>query len=129
MTIAEVCKRCGITPDTLRYYERVGLIPPVARTASGIRNYTETDVNWVGFATCMRRAGLSVETLAKYVALFRQGDATLAARKRLLEEQRALLAARVAEQQKVLARLDAKIANYEAKCVVWEREHLRHSDD
>ena len=44
MTIAEVCKRCGITPDTLRYYERVGLIPPVARTAGGIRNYTETDV-------------------------------------------------------------------------------------
>lgn len=126
MTIAEVCKRCDVSPDTLRYYERVGLIPPVARTAGGVRNYTETDVNWVGFAKCMRGAGLSIEALAAYVALFRQGDASLSARKRLLEGQRALLAARVAEQQEVLARLDAKIANYEAKCVAWERVHLRN---
>lgn len=125
MTIAEVCKACDVSPDTLRYYERIGLIPPVARTAGGIRNYTETDVNWVGFAKCMRRAGLSIEALVEYVALFRRGDATLAARKGILVEQRDLLAARVAEQQAVLERLNAKIENYERKCVAWERAHLR----
>lgn len=124
MTIAEVCKACDVSPDTLRYYERIGLIPPVARTASGIRNYTEMDMNWVRFAKCMRRAGLSIEALVEYVALFRKGDVTLPARKGILVEQRALLAARVAEQQEVLARLDAKIENYERRCAVWEREHL-----
>lgn len=125
MTIAEVCKQCDVSPDTLRYYERIGLVPPVARTAGGIRNYTETDVNWVRFAKCMRRAGLSCEALVKYVALFRRGDATLSVRKGILVEQRDLLAARLTELQEVLVRLNAKIENYERKCVAWERKHLR----
>lgn len=125
MTIAEVCKQCNVTPDTLRYYERIGLIPPVRRTGGGIRDYGERDVNWITFIRHMRSAGLQVNALVRYVALFRKGDASLAERKEILVRQRDLLAKRLAAQQAVLEKLDAKIANYEERCVVWERTHLR----
>ena len=67
MTIAEVSKKYDISADTLRYYERVGMIPPVTRTASGIRDYQDSDLGWVGLAKCMRSAGLPVEAMIEYV--------------------------------------------------------------
>lgn len=81
MTIAQVSQKYGVSADTLRYYERIGLLPPVGRTKSGIRDYTEEDCNWVNFIKCMRNAGLPVETLIEYVGLFGQGDETIPARK------------------------------------------------
>lgn len=121
MTIAQVSQKYDVSPDTLRYYERIGLIPPVHRSAGGIRDYDETDCGWVEFIKCMRAAGLPIEALIEYVALFRQGDETLPARKALLLEQRAELARRVAEMQAVLDRLDKKIQSYDEKCVDAER--------
>ena len=95
MTIAQVSQKYGVSADTLRYYERIGLIPAVNRNESGIRDYTETDCNWVNFAKCMRAAGISVESLIEYVALFQQGDKTRAARKEILIEERAKLLERI----------------------------------
>ncbi len=80
MTIAEVSKTFGLTADTLRYYERIGLIPPVKRSSSGIRDYDEKDCNWVEFIKCMRGVGIPVEMLIEYVAMFRLGKETIAAR-------------------------------------------------
>ena len=74
MKIAEVSERYGISSDTLRYYERIGLIPPVNRTESGIRDYSELDVRRVEFIKCMRSAGLPIEVLIEYVGLVQQGD-------------------------------------------------------
>ena len=88
MTIAEVSKQYGLSQDTLRYYERVGMIPPVTRTAGGIRDYQEEDLGWVELAKCMRSAGLPVESLIEYVKLFREGDNTIEARRNLLAERR-----------------------------------------
>jgi len=122
MTISEVAERYGLTPDTLRYYERAGLIPPVPRTEGGQRDYTEESCRWVEFAKCMRGAGLPVEALAEYVALFRQGDATASQRLAILREQRALLAARMADMQATLDRLDYKIARYDAILLPREQE-------
>ena len=99
MTIAQVSQKYGVSADTLRYYERIGLLPPGGRTKSGIRDYTEEDCNWVNFIKCMRSAGLPVETLIEYVGLFGQGDETIPARKELLMEQRRQLAARIGEMQ------------------------------
>ena len=113
MTIAEVGKRYDLTADTLRYYERVGLIPAVPRTPGGKRDYAEADCRWVGFAKCMRSAGVQVEALVAYVALFQRGDDTLEARRQILVGQRALLANRLAGIQVSLDRLDQKIARYE----------------
>lgn len=80
MTIAEVSKKYGLSADTLRYYERIGLIPGVRRKENGIRDYSESDCNWVEFIKCMRAAGIQVEALIEYVALFQQGDDTQEAR-------------------------------------------------
>lgn len=113
MTIAQVAKKYNVTPDTLRYYEKAGLIPAVRRTAGGIRDYSESDCGWVEFIRCMRGAGVQVEALVKYVSLFQKGEATFEERRKILLEQREKLAARIAEMQRSLDRLDYKIENYD----------------
>lgn len=125
MTIAEVSRQYGVTADTLRYYERIGLIPPVGRTSGGIRNYTEQDCGWVEFIRCMRSAGVQVEALIEYVALFQRGAQTGSARKQILIEQREILAARMAQLQNTLDKLDRKIERYE-QVVQPAEERLRH---
>ena len=125
MTIAEVSKTFGLTADTLRYYDRIGLIPPVKRSSSGIRDYDEIDCNWVEFIKCMRGVGIPVEMLIEYVAMFRLGKETIAARKALLVEQRQQLADKIVAMQAVLERLDMKIDGYEERCLKFEEENLR----
>lgn len=122
MTIAEVAEKYGLTPDTLRYYERIGLLPKVGRTPGGIRDYKEQDCGWIEFIKCMRAAGLPVEVLIEYVSLFCEGDSTVAARKELLIEQRDQLKKRIADLEGTLARLNRKIDNYESMCIPFERK-------
>ena len=113
MTISEVSKKYGLTQDTLRYYERIGLIPYINRTSSGIRDYTEEACKWIEFIKCMRLAGLPIETLIEYAALDQEGDSTITARKELLVEEREKLIERMKEMQKTLERLNHKISRYE----------------
>ena len=122
MKIAEVSKEYGLSADTLRYYERIGLLPNVTRTASGIRDYSEQDCARVQFVKCMRAASVSIEALIEYMALMDEGDATLEARKARLEEQRELVRGRIAEMQAGLDRLDYKIDNYEQTIRQCERQ-------
>jgi DNA-binding transcriptional MerR regulator len=124
MTIAEVSKRYDITPDTLRYYERIGLLPNVNRTKSGIRFYTEDDCRWIEFIKCMRSAGLTIEVLIEYVELFQKGDKTIAARKELLVEQREQLRKRMKDMKETLSRLDYKIDQYE-QCILKAENKLK----
>lgn len=113
MTISEVSKKYGLTQDTLRYYERIGLLPHIDRTSSGIRDYTEESCKWIEFIKCMRSAGLPIETLIEYVALNQEGDSTITARKELLVEEREKLLERIEEMQQTLERLNYKISRYE----------------
>jgi DNA-binding transcriptional MerR regulator len=113
MKIAEVSEQYGLSADTLRYYERVGLIPMVTRNNGGIRDYSELDLRRVEFIKCMRSAGLPIEVLIEYVRLVQQGDKTIEVRKEILKEQRELLLARMQEMQKTLDILDHKIDVYE----------------
>ncbi len=122
MKIAEVSQRYGLSSDTLRYYERVGLIPPVNRSESGIRDYNELDLRRVDFIKCMRSAGLPIEVLIKYVDLVQRGDQTIEARKDILREQRDLLAAHIVEMQQTLELLDHKIQVYENRILTKEKE-------
>jgi len=122
MTITEVSQKFDLPQDTLRYYERIGLIPRVNRNKNGIRDYTEENCRWVEFIKCMRVSGLPIEVLIEYVGLFMQGDATIEARKALFVEQRKLLMERMAEMQKTLERLDYKIAMYENTVIDKENE-------
>ena len=113
MTIRKVSEKYHISQDTLRYYERIGLIPAVHRTAGGVRDYQETDLGWVEHAICMRSAGVSVEALIEYVRLYQQGDATIEARLHLLQEQEQLLQAQYQQIETTLKRLNYKISRYE----------------
>lgn len=125
MKITEVSEKFDIPQDTLRYYERIGLIPHVNRNKSGIREYTEEDCKWVEFIKCMRGAGLPIEVLIEYVGLFQQGDETIEARKELFIEQRKQLLARMEDMNKTLERLDYKISVYEQAIIGKEKELKR----
>lgn len=113
MTIKEICEKYDITADTLRYYERVGVIPTVKRTKGGIREYDGEAVGWVENAICMRSAGVPIEMLIEYVRLYQEGDGTLVARKALLEEARAEAQHQIEKYRETIRRLDYKISRYE----------------
>ena len=125
MTIKEVSEKYNLSQDTLRYYERVGMIPPVTRTSGGIRNYTPEDLGWVELALCMRSAGLPVEAMIEYVKLSQMGDATFAARLQLLQEQKEALLAQRRQIDATLERLDYKISRYQEAVktgkLIWEK--------
>ena len=127
MTITEVSKKYGLSADTLRYYERIGLIPPVHRNKSGNRDYTESDCKWVKFIKCLRSAGLSIEILIEYVDLFQKGNDTVSARKELLFDQRKQIADKINELQETLKFLDQKIDGYEERMLKFE-EQLKVSE-
>ena len=113
MTIKEASQLTGVSADTLRYYERIGLIPAVPSNESGIRNYDETSIGWINFIKCMRSAGLPIEALIEYVALYKEGSKTEDSRKAILIEQRDILQERMSSLQKTLDKLNYKIDNYE----------------
>jgi DNA-binding transcriptional MerR regulator len=121
MKIAEVSERYGISTDTLRYYERVGLIPHVNRNGSGIRDYNDLDIRRVEFIKCMRSAGLPIEVLIDYMELVQRGDRTIEARKEILKEQRDLLVERIQEMQTSLDLLNHKIQVYENAILTKEK--------
>ncbi len=128
MKIAEVSEKCGISADTLRYYERIGLLPPVNRNDGGIREYNELDVRRVEFIKCMRSVGLSIDVLIEYFKLVQQGEKTIEARKEILQAQRAQLVARMEEMQKTLDFLDYKISVYEGRVLKRENEMVLIED-
>lgn len=129
MTIKEVCEKYDITPDTLRYYERVGVIPEVNRTKSGIRDFTEENIKWVENAICMRSAGVPVEMLIEYVKLFQEGDSTITARRNLLIEARAKVQKNLDKYQATIDRLNYKISRYEEAVktgiLSWDAENIK----
>src|SRR5215204_2498007 len=79
----------GLSADTLRYYERIGVLPGIARTSSGHRRFSEGDIGWIKLVQCLRATGMSIEELHRYAMLMQQGDSTAEERLQLLEEHRA----------------------------------------
>ena len=126
MTIKEVCEKYGITADTLRYYEKVGVIPTVGRTKGGKRDYSEQDIGWVENAICMRSAGLPVEMLTEYVRLFQEGNGTFQARRDLLAEARKEILGQLSKYQATLDKLNYKISRYDKAIktgvLTWDRD-------
>ena len=128
MTISEVCAIYAVSADTLRYYEKIGLLDPVQRNASGIRNYRESDLRRIEFIRHMRNAGLSIEVLTHYIELFHQGNQTIPARKQILQEQKLLLRTKIMEMQATLDRLEFKIENYDKILLKHEQERMAIQD-
>lgn len=114
MKIKEVSEQYDITPDTLRYYERIGLIRNVPRDKNGIRNYSEENCNTIAFIKCMRSGNVSIEGLTEYIELYNQGSRkTYEARKAILVRERDRLKERMSAMQEALAYLNRKIATYD----------------
>ena len=112
MRISEVSKKYGLTQETLRYYEKEGLIGPVKKDKSGIRDYDENDLKRIEFVKCMRNAELSIDVLKKYIDLYEKGEDTKEERKRLLIEQKKLLDKKIKTMKKASMRLEYKIRLY-----------------
>lgn len=113
MTISEISKKYDLTTDTLRYYERIGLLTNIPRNKNGIRNYSETNCQRIEFIKCMRNAGVEIEILIEYMKLLESGKETVKARKELLEEQREKLLEKQKNINETIDRLNYKIKLYE----------------
>ena len=113
MTISEVSKKYNLTQDTIRYYEKIGLLPKIPRSKNGIRDFDEESCNWIEFIKCMRDAGMEIEILIRYVTLFRQGKNTVKERRQLLEEQKNKLLLKQKNINETLDRLNYKIKLYD----------------
>ena len=112
LSITQVSQKYDITPDTLRYYERIGLIPKVPRKANGNRYYNEGMQGWIEMIVCLRHSGVTVEALIDYAQMLQQGDATLDAREELLKEQLSMLEEKKHNLDRSINRLKHKISLY-----------------
>ena len=113
MKVSEVSKKYNITIDTLRYYEKIGLIKDVPRNKSGIRDYDDKALKRIEFIKCMRNAGVEIEILIKYLNLLEEGKKTVIERKNLLNEQRNKLLEKQKNITSTLEKLDYKISLYD----------------
>lgn len=113
MTIREVAAKTNMSTDTLRYYERIGLLPPVPRNAAGIRNYDEYFVNFINFIKKLKASGMSLEHIIDYIQLAEMGDATIQERKKLLAEARETLIEKINSLQLIAELADYQLRNYE----------------
>lgn len=113
MTIREIAAKTNMSTDTLRYYERIGLLPPVPRNAAGIRNYDEYFVNFINFIKKLKASGMSLEHIIDYIQLAEMGDATIQERKKLLAEARETLLDKINSLQLVAELADYQLRNYE----------------
>ncbi|GAA3638054.1 MerR family transcriptional regulator [Lactobacillus hamsteri] len=114
LTITEVSKKYDLKPDTLRYYERIGLLPEVPRKENGNRYYNEGMQGWIEMIVCLRHSGVPVEKLIDYSDMLREGDSTLQAREDLLKEQLDELEIKKKNLNRSIKRLKHKISLYES---------------
>ncbi|MFJ5829609.1 MerR family transcriptional regulator [Streptomyces sp. NPDC093089] len=115
-TISEVAALTGLSAHTLRWYERIGLMPHVDRSHTGQRRFTERDLGWLAFVGKLRLTGMPVADMVRYAELVREGDHTRDERRELLETTRRDVLARITELQDTLAVLDIKIGHYGTAC-------------
>lgn len=113
LTISAVAEKFHVKPDTLRYYERIGLLPPVPRRTNGNRYYPPSIQEWLEMVLCFRASGMAIEPLIKYCSLLQQGDETAPAREKILQEQLAVLLTQREQLDKSIHRLEGKVARYE----------------
>jgi DNA-binding transcriptional MerR regulator len=112
LTVGEAAAQVGLTTYTLRWYEQEGLVAPVARDTAGRRRYTPDDVDWLVLLTKLRRTGMPVRDMRRYAELARQGSCTVAARRKLFEEHRDRVQARIAELERDLDVINYKVDMY-----------------
>ncbi|QQP70101.1 MerR family transcriptional regulator [Carnobacterium sp. CS13] len=129
MNIKEVSEKYSISTDTLRYYERIGVIPPVTRDKNGYRDFSEKDLNWVYFAKVLRQAGVTIERLVDYTNLSKQGGKTLETRKAILADQLEDINKSIEEFEEARDYLKYKLDSFYTHMVEYEKEKLKIEND
>jgi DNA-binding transcriptional MerR regulator len=112
-TIQEAAEEMGVSADTLRYYEKIGLLPSIQRTDNRRRIYTEEDLGWVYWLRLLRESGMSIQMMKRYVEITRAGDHTIDERCLILEEHREHLREHIEKLQGFLEKLEKKVEFYE----------------
>ena len=112
-TIQEAAQEMDISAHTLRYYEKIGLLPSIQRSDNGRRNYTEEDLGWVYWLKLLRESGMSIRAMKRYVEITRAGDQTIDERCAMLEEHRNQLRAQIEKLERYLQRLEQKVEFYQ----------------
>lgn len=107
MQIGEISERLGLSAYTLRYYEKIGIIPPVKRDRHGLRDYSEADYEWIAFIQCMKNSGMNIQTLMQYARLWEEGTDTVEVKKQLLHKQQKLLTAKLS----IMKRLETALSD------------------
>lgn len=128
MRISKVSELTSVSADTLRYYEKIGLIPTVTRSNNGIRDYQDIDIKRIEFIKCMRRAGLPVKALIEYIELVQQGNQTIELRKEILKTHREQFISKIKELQETLDLINYKIQVYEEAVLKREVEIIQVED-
>ena len=111
-TIKQAAMRSGVSVDTLRYYERIGLMPAVERASNGHRRYTGVDLGWIHLLNLLRNTGMSIQQMLKFVKLEQQGAKALPLQIEILKNHRAALLSHIQELKTSLEALDEKITYY-----------------
>ena len=121
-SIQEVCNRTGLTAHTLRYYEKEGLLNHVERSAGGIRQYSDEDLEWLGLICCLKNTGMPLQEIARFVQLAHEGDQTLEERVELLKNHRVQLILRMEEMQKYLDKITWKVNFFSGKLKEYQEQ-------
>jgi DNA-binding transcriptional MerR regulator len=112
-TIQDAAAETGVSRDTLRYYERIGILPGISRSKSGHRRFTDDDMGWIKLVQCLRATGMPIDDLHAYAELVQQGDATAPERLRLLQDHRRRIQEDMAELATTLDLVERKISGYD----------------
>ena len=126
MTINEISKKFSLSKDTLRYWEKENLIPTVKRDKNGYRVYDIKEQNWVFYIMVLRKAGMSIKKLKKFVNLYMKDSSTAEIRKHLLIVQRSQLNKEIINIKKTVNYLDYKIDNFDDQLLSFEKEKLAY---
>ncbi len=113
MIIKEMADICGVSEATLRYYEKIGLIPAVPRNVSGLRVYNQDYVEWVKLISELKSVGMSLDAIQEYMNLARKGKRTTHKRREIIALARQLLLNKITELQTAVAKADEQLANYD----------------
>ena len=128
-TVGEAAKRLGVSPSTLRYYDKEGLLPFVERSSGGIRMFQEKDFEWLQVIECMKKAGMSIKDIRQYIEMAMQGDATIEARLEMFRRQREALQAQMAQLREAMDLVEYKCWYYETAKAAGTLKGMQHMDE
>lgn len=111
-TIKQAAERTGLTEHTIRYYDREGLLPLLKRTDSGIRSFSDTDLDWLGLICCLKNSGMPIETIKQFMSLCLQGERTVEERREILLKHKENILVQMEQLKKGLSTVNYKLEHY-----------------